>query len=447
MTRSGSRLEPLLVLVGFLGCLAVAAGSYVTGATPASFRTHVPAVVDLVGQRSAAALALYYGGLGLLTAAWLVLLRIAVFDGRPLHWTGVASWAWSVPLVLCCPVGSRDVWAYLAQADVAAHGRNPYEVSPAMLPSRFVPDMTPHWTHTTSPYGALWTLLTRWLLPAVESHALVAALAFKLLNGIGFVLLVAAARVIARRLRVRADVAVLATALSPLLLVHLLGGGHNDLLMIGLVAAGLAVVLGRGGATWRLLAAGALIGLAVAVKLPAVVVLPFLPLLRAHAAGERPAPARVGRELALAVGGFLVPVLVVTGAAGYGFGWVTAGNTAEHGGGALRVVVTLAVLVAVWIASLRLDPRYGVVLALLVVIVISPSVLIWYWAWPVALLVLVPLGRVPVFAVAVLELVLLAAVKPIGQSAGVPVLLLAPLAAVVVAVALLPGTTRRARTG
>lgn len=445
-TRSAP-VEVLLVGVGLLGSLAVAAASYVTGATPAYFLTHVPAAVDVVGQRTAPATGLFYAGVALLAVAWLGLLRLALTGRGPLRWVVPTCWAWALPLVLCAPVGSRDVWAYLAQADVAAHGRSPYDVTPSSLPSRFVADMTPRWQDTTSPYGALWTLVTRAVVPGVDDHALLGALVFKVINGIGLVLLVFATRAVTRRLGLPSDVALLVTAASPLTLVHLVGGGHNDLLMIGLLTSGLAVALGRGSTAVRLAVAGALVGLAVAVKLPAVVVLPFLPMIRLRAEGEPLRARPVAAGLAAAVAGGAAVVLIVSVVAGYGFGWLTAGNTAEHGGGLARVGVTVVVLVAIWLVSFRVDPRVGAVVALLVVIALSPSVLAWYWAWPLAVLVLLPIGRVVAFTVATLDITVLAAIRPTGQATGIALVVLVPVAAVLCAAVLLPRTTLRRPVG
>ena len=60
---------------------------------------------------------------------------------------------------------------------------------------------------------------------------------------------------------------------NPLVLVHLVSGGHNDALMVGLLVAGLAV------APRALLPAAALVTLAALVKVPALAGLAFLPLL------------------------------------------------------------------------------------------------------------------------------------------------------------------------
>ena len=95
----------------------------------------------------------------------------------------------------------------------------------------------------------------------------------------------------------------------PLVLIHLVSGAHNDALMIGLIVAGLALVVSRprrGG--WWL--AGAVLGLAVGVKATAVVVLPFAVLSRLPASREPDTSVRsVGesRRPAVALGGVSGP--------------------------------------------------------------------------------------------------------------------------------------------
>jgi alpha-1,6-mannosyltransferase len=104
----------------------------------------------------------------------------------------------------------------------------------------------------------------------------------------------------------------------------LIGGPHNDALMIGLIVAGLAVASSFRAGTSRSavglsLFAGLLLGLAVAVKVTAVVVVPFAMLLVcARPYRWRPA-LRGGGGLAA---GVVAAMGGVTVASGLGLGWI-----------------------------------------------------------------------------------------------------------------------------
>lgn len=78
--------------------------------------------------------------------------------------------------------------------------------------------------------------------------------------------------------------------LNPLVLIHLMGGVHNEMLMVGLMAAGIALTFGG-----RPVAGVTLITVAIAVKATAGIALPFLVWVWAgqlrDRRGYRPVPA------------------------------------------------------------------------------------------------------------------------------------------------------------
>ena len=79
---------------------------------------------------------------------------------------------------------------------------------------------------------------------------------------------------------------------NPMMVIHMVGGGHNDLLVMGLLAAGALFAL-RG----RHVAGIALVTAAMAVKASAGVALPFLVLVwAAHLTGSQPAADRQGHR-------------------------------------------------------------------------------------------------------------------------------------------------------
>jgi alpha-1,6-mannosyltransferase len=97
--------------------------------------------------------------------------------------------------------------------------------------------------------------------------------------------------------------------LSPLVLLMLVAPAHNDLLMIGLLVAGVALAIER-----RVVAGVALCALAATIKLPAAAAIPFI--LVALAPDRR----TVGRALLLTAS----VVLVVSLVSGLGLGWISS---------------------------------------------------------------------------------------------------------------------------
>jgi hypothetical protein len=194
------------------------------------------------------------------------------------------------------------------------HGLDPYVHPPAAAPADpAFAEVT--WPDTTSAYGPVFTLATyplAWLPVGVAVAVLKAVAALSVLG-----LAALAARLATWRgvdpLRAAAFV-----GLNPLVLVHVVGGAHNDGLMMLLAMLGVAAVLSA-----REASAGVALVAAVAVKASAAFITPFALLGAArsrltgrnptHIVGNRP----VGRLL-LGGGGALVAI----GAAAYlGFGW------------------------------------------------------------------------------------------------------------------------------
>ena len=91
------------------------------------------------------------------------------------------------------------------------------------------------WAHARSPYGPVFLRLASWLLPG--QHAYAAVLLLRLAAVLGLVLAAWALP----RLAADPGRALCLGILNPLVLLHGVGGAHNDLLMAGLLAAGRAV--------------------------------------------------------------------------------------------------------------------------------------------------------------------------------------------------------------
>jgi hypothetical protein len=185
--------------------------------------------------------------------------------GRKLVW-GVIT---LLVVAFAClpPLLSHDVYSYVDYARLGVlHGLDPYVHPPAAVPSDpAFAEVT--WPDTTSAYGPLFTLLTyplAWLPLDAAVYALKAISAAAVLALAVLVSRLAPARGV-NPLRAAAFV-----ALNPLVLVHAVGGPHNDALAVLLVTLGAAGVL-----TAREASGGvALVG-AIAVKASAAIAAPF----------------------------------------------------------------------------------------------------------------------------------------------------------------------------
>jgi hypothetical protein len=207
----------------------------------------------------------YYG---LLWAAFLcyglVLAGARAIPAR-LLWGAIAVLV--TGFALAPPLLSQDVFSYISYARLgAAHGLNPYLAVPADVPAD---PAFAHvgWTDTISAYGPLFTLATYPLGKLGVGAALWTLKAVAAGSVLGLAWL--CARLCpARGLDPRAGAAFV--ALNPLVLVHVVGGAHNDGLMMLLVLAGCAGVLALREASGG---AGLLAG--AAVKVSAAFVGPF----------------------------------------------------------------------------------------------------------------------------------------------------------------------------
>jgi hypothetical protein len=245
-------------------------------------------------------------------AAYLGVLAAAPRLGRRAVWgaiaVAVAGFA-AAPVLL-----SHDVYSYVDYARLGVvHGLDPYVHPPATAPADPAFARVT-WPDTTSAYGPLFTLATyplAWLPVGTAVAALKALAAASVLGLAALVARLAPARGV-DPLRAAAFV-----ALNPLVLVHVVGGAHNDGLAMLLAMTGVAAVLAA-----RELSGGAALVAAAAVKTSAIVVAPFALL----AANQRPTgrfrrPYRRFRPVGQLLLGAGV-ALVAIGVAGYGaFGW------------------------------------------------------------------------------------------------------------------------------
>ncbi|HVE74055.1 MAG TPA: polyprenol phosphomannose-dependent alpha 1,6 mannosyltransferase MptB [Mycobacteriales bacterium] len=435
-----------LLLLGFTGSLLLCVGGLGIGAVPrdgdpiaaALGLSHLHTTYD--GRIVATALAI--GGLALLLAAWWALGR-HLADLVPGAVTRAAA-LWSLPLLLSPPLFSRDVYAYLAQGDLVATGLDAYEVGPGVLSGPLEREVDEIWAHAVSPYGPVFLWLAGLVVRLTGEQLWTGVLGLRLLACAGLALVAWGLPRLARAYGGSPGRALWLGLANPLVLMHGVGGAHNEALMLGLMVAGLAVVAGAPSST-RLVAGAVLVTLAALVKVPAALALPYLVL---HPPAD--ALAQRARTALIALPAAAVTAAVVTAATGLGWGWVRAlgsdpdttplsllspatglgvglGNTLESLGVAadatqtLDVVLALgvvagallAVLLLLWVHHLGALRALG--LSLLAIVVLGPIVQPWYLLWGLVVLAAVA-GRRTAATLGVVCLVVSLAVLPNGRS-------------------------------
>src|SRR4051812_8276756 len=276
-----SRLDPARLIGGIVGSTALV-GVVVMGAIVAIDSAYYRSIVvpisekkgypywmkgplqSFVGDRL---LADQYGRLMLaMFGAYVIVVVAARWVPLPLIVGGIV--VLHVLYVVAPPVGSTDVTNYVSYARLGAvHHLSPYHYVPAAVTS----DPSFHWVtwpDYRSPYGPLFTVLTYAIAPLS-----VPAAVWTLKVAMGLVALGCLALV--WRLAValgRAPGPALAFAgLSPLWFFWCVGGAHNDALTTLFVLSAIGLVLFR-----RELGAGATAVAALAIKTPAVLLLPFM---------------------------------------------------------------------------------------------------------------------------------------------------------------------------
>ncbi|MET0237695.1 MAG: polyprenol phosphomannose-dependent alpha 1,6 mannosyltransferase MptB [Kibdelosporangium sp.] len=367
-------------------------------AAPASTRYGVTLGLGLAGSAAICAAtylsynrALFYVGAGLIIWGWLWLRRSATKQML------VAIGAWSVPLIASAPVLSQDLYSYLAQGAIAHAGLDPYAVGSSAMDSPLTDRVSWVWENTPSPYGPLFILLMKSVVAVTGPNLVVAAALTKVVIASGLILLCAALPGLARHLGGTPERALWIGAANPLVLVHLVGGAHNDLLMIALLAAGTLFVLDR-----RHLTGFAIVALAVAIKASAGIALPFLVWI--WAARRK----RLGFVTAAGLGALVTAVVfgLCTLAAGVDLGWIKAlGGSSllihwlslPTGVGELFGVIQAArtvglvllagIIVGLWWLSRAGGPKAvaAAAWALLAAVLLSPVTMPWYFTWPLVL--------------------------------------------------------------
>lgn len=409
------------MLAGLAGGTLLAASAPVWRYAAQTWRLTAPGVPHPGSSLQAGSL--FVVGLVLLGVGWVGLIgrteRMPGDDAHRLRVVAAVLALWALPLLASTPLLSNDSYSYAAQGEMLTRGIDPTAQGPyALSRGPYMAAVDPIWRDAPAPYGPVSIQLQAWSAELSGHDPAGTVWGMRLLALAGLAMGAVGVARIARQHGVSPATALAVGMGSPLVLVHLLGGSHNDALMLGLVAVGLAA-FGDGRRWWSLAA----LTLALGVKLPAVIPLAFV----AWAWAGPDAPFWRRFRVAAGVSALsAVSIAVACRIVGIGFGWVTAlrdtgkvtttlslptkvGFVASQVAGwfgveldadttvaVFRSAGLLAAAVTVGVLLLR-SPSNGLVrsvgVAMTVVVLLGPVLWPWYLPAGFALLAAAGLGR------------------------------------------------------
>jgi alpha-1,6-mannosyltransferase len=319
-------------------------------------------------------------------------------------------------------------------------------VGPIENPNPLLDNVSPIWTITTAPYGPAFIMIARLVTMLVGNHVIAGTMLLRLCMLPGLALLIWATPRVARHLGANVPTALWICVLNPLVIIHLMGGVHNEMLMVGLMVAGIALTFDR-----HHVAGITLVAIGAAVKATAGIALPFLVWVWMRHLRDRRGcrPLRAfAAAAATSVLIFVAVFAVLSAMAGVSLGWLTAlagsvkiinalsiptatANLVHAIGGLFFPVnfyavlqVTRAAGIAIIAVSLPLlwwrfrhDDRQaltGIAWAMLVVVLFAPAALPWYYSWPLAVVAPLAQSRAAVAAIAGFSTWIMVIFKPDG---------------------------------
>lgn len=317
----GSAAQPLTVLLGLAGSALLAAAA--VGAGGVLVRDPLLADGPLswirYGHGRDMAMAAIYAGFALIVWAWVRLGRAVLAGAAGRREVLTAAAVWLVPMLVSPPLFTRDVYSYLGQGALALEGMDPYQVGPVELSPGPLPDNVHYfWQTTPAPYGPFFLLIAKLVHAATTDELILGVIGMRLVLLTGLAMLIYSVPRLAHWLGGQPTVALWLVVANPMTVVHLVGGPHNDLLMIGLLTTGTLLVL-RG----RAAAGIALVTVAAGVKATALMALPFLVWMWAAQLPGGPWP-RFGKAVTAGLSIFTAVFAAIMLVSGLNLGWLAA---------------------------------------------------------------------------------------------------------------------------
>ncbi len=364
-----------------------------------------------------------YGGMFVFMRAWWMLYKkVNIIRNFPVKTLAVVLLLWILPLLIAPPLFSRDSYSYAGQGEMVSRGISPYKYGVAVMGQNANPyydQVDKLWQYTPVPYGPLDLVIAAGVMIATGHRELWGILGLRLTLGIlGVVLAAIFFPKISRLLKRDPSVSFAFGILNPIVILHLIGGIHNDALMVGFMFVGIYFakrdmpILGI-----IFCSIGAL------VKVPAIIACGFIGWNWKNK--EMPVKTRVKYTIYSGILS-LVAMEIGTLPTGLGWGWVrnlSAPNAvvswmAPVTGIAiglahlssllslpisragwlsavdkLSTVITAVVLIYLLINSHKRDWLKPLAYALIFLVVINPVVQPWYLSWGIMATALIMEGR------------------------------------------------------
>ncbi|WP_374727544.1 polyprenol phosphomannose-dependent alpha 1,6 mannosyltransferase MptB [Haloactinomyces albus] len=310
---------------GTTGALLLGLGAIGAGAAPVDNPLSGVRLIGLPARMPTVAMAFAWLGMLMIVTGWLWLGRLS--------WPGRARMVsrtqldrtvvmWALPLAVAPPLFSRDMYAYLAQSEIAARGIDPYVLGPAAalgVDHPFTANVPNIWRDTPAPYGPGFLMLGRVIAVIVGDNVVAGVLLWRVIMLAGLALAIWAIARLARRCGVQPVAALWLSVANPLVLFHVVSGMHNEALLMGIMLAGIEL-----GLRWRHLlgttVAATVIVIAGAIKPPAFVALGFFGIYLTRRRGAK--FSDLVRMAILLTVIFLIAMTIITMASGWGLGWL-----------------------------------------------------------------------------------------------------------------------------
>jgi alpha-1,6-mannosyltransferase len=412
----------LAAVVGLVGSLLIVASAPVYYLAEPTWRLTLPFVPH--PGSSTTSISTFILGLALMVVGWILLIGRA--DRAPASPRGrtIAVLAvgvlWCLPILGSTPLLSHDAYSYAAQGEMASHHIDPTSTGPEALRYGWYLRQADHiWHWAPAPYGPVAIEAEKLVVQATHHVASASVFGMRVVALLGLIMAGVGVGLIAASYRRSVAVALALGILNPLVMLHLLGGSHNDALMLGFLALGFAAFLRD--KRWL---AVVLVAFATGVKLTAAPALVFM----AWNWQDDPAItfARRVRTSAIVVAAAAAVIGALSVLAGVGPGWVAALRSTGQSMSTYSLptkaayvvtdmvqwvglhpstssmiagfrLVGLAVAGAISFVLLLRSPRLGVVrafaLSSLVIVILGPVVWPWYLATGFALLAATGVNR------------------------------------------------------
>jgi alpha-1,6-mannosyltransferase len=418
-------------LLGFVAMLGVSIGA----SLPSSpFKLEMPGVWFFGEPQTTTpsrwgfyfSLAAVYGGLLLFMRVWLAMIRL--YRRCPGVSVNKLMWVfglWSLPVLVIAPLFSRDAYSYAAQGEMVSRHMNPYLYGPFELGNNsYTAPVDQLWGNAPAPYGPLFLQLDGFFARITFHNELATIVLLRLLAFAGILLIAFCVPRLARLYHRDGGELFTLMILNPVTIFHLVGGAHNDALMLGLLVAGLTAAKEKHPIIGVVLCA-----LATAIKAPAAIGIFYIGwswLGSGVPTRDRIRPVVTAGLVGVGVLGFFSYV------SGLGWGWVSilgtpgavrswtapttslallvagVAHVAHLGvgfGGVLTVTRALGLLTAagagIWLLfnSDRIGTLKAIGITLLLFVLLGPVVQPWYLSWGLILLAPVALGRLRSFII------------------------------------------------